>query len=226
MTMKPYLWALLGAAALLLAGLGIYYALSRPPFEVSRLAAARDQSRLIVVLAEDTVGTLYAFEKKDGRWRETLRSEAWVGRGGVKTDKREGDGGTPAGVFGLQRAFGMAADPGARLPYTQLEPDHFWVDDPGSRYYNLWVKDQVPDPDWSSAEAMFEQPQAYKYAIVIEYNVEPVVRGRGSAIFLHCEIGAPTSGCVSVPEDVMVSLLKFIQPGDRIVIAASAAELQ
>lgn len=61
---------------------------------------------------------------------------------------------------------------------------------------------------------------------VIEYNTDNIVKSAGSAIFLHCSLGRPTSGCISVSEDAMVKILGLIQPGTRIAIARTNAELK
>ena len=87
------------------------------------------------------------------------------------------------------------------------------------------VKGDVPDRDWRSAEDLSKEIIAYKYVAVIEYNTGPVTKGAGSAIFLHCDQGKPTAGCVSVPEETMIRLLRFIRPGDGIIIANSTREL-
>lgn len=198
----------------------------RPAIDVARLVAACGQDRLVVVVAKNTTADLRAFERQNGVWREAFRAKGFVGRSGVSPGKREGDKVTPAGFFPMQRAFGLAKNPGAHLPYTVLEADDCWVDDPESRFYNLMVKKNGPGKEWRSAEDLPRETVAYKYAVVIEYNTAPVVKGAGSAIFLHCSTGRPTAGCVSVAEADMVRLLRFIRPGDRIVLAASMRDLR
>lgn len=196
-------------------------------WNVADLEAARRHERLLVVLPDDGGrATVRAFARLEGEWNEVLRVKGFVGRSGVGGNKREGDGVTPSGVYPLFRAFGTAGDPGTRLAYTVLEDGDFWVDDPESRFYNTRVRGDAPGRDWNSAEDLSAQTTAYKYSIVIEYNTDPVVKGLGSAIFLHCSTGAPTAGCVSVPEADMVRLLRLLQPGDAVVIAGSVAELK
>lgn len=204
----------------------IAYLIEESRWDVADLAAAGRHERLVVVVAENTRATVWAFAKLQGEWREVLRVKGFVGRGGVTKNKREGDGATPSGEYPLFRAFGTAADPGSRLAYAALADGDFWVDDPESRHYNTRVRGDAPDRDWHSAEELPAQTVAYKYAIVVEYNTDPVGKGLGSAIFLHCSTGAPTAGCVSVSEADMVKLLRFLQPGDAIVIAASVADLK
>lgn len=206
--------------------LAVLYGAGRPGWDVAGLKAARDHDRLLVVLAEKTEATLRAFEKKNGAWREVFKTRGFVGHAGVSKTKKEGDGATPRGIFTLRRAFGTAGNPGTRLAYATITQGDVWVDDPSSRHYNTMAKEDAPDKDWASAEDLSKETTAYKYAAVIEYNTAPIAKGAGSAIFLHCSTGRPTAGCVSVAEDDMVRLLRFLKPGDAIVIAASLRDLR
>ncbi len=196
------------------------------PWTVDQLKVAAQNEKLIIVLGQKGPDArIYAFEKKDGTWTQTLMTDGYVGRNGITSSKKEGDGETPAGVYGLSHAFGVADDPGSKTPYTKLTANDFWVDDVNSKYYNQWVKGDVPDKDWESAEDLSSETVAYKYAIVINYNMDPIIKGKGSAIFLHCSTGGPTAGCVSVPEDKMIELLRFIDRDTKIVIAQSVKDL-
>jgi L,D-peptidoglycan transpeptidase YkuD (ErfK/YbiS/YcfS/YnhG family) len=166
-----------------------------------------------------------AYELEGGVWTLRYQTKGYFGKNGVSANKREGDGSTPSGVYTFGRAFGVAADPGAATPYTKVTDDDVWVDDPKSKYYNQWAQKSYPDADWRSAEQLAKYDKAYKYAIAINYNTDPVTPGLGSAIFLHCSTGRPTAGCVSVPEDAMKFLLKFTR-GAKIAIANSPNDLQ
>ncbi len=188
-------------------------------------ATLADKLLVVVGDGDSSRATILAFEKQNGQWKERFRSPAIVGRNGIRHVKREGDGVTPAGFHTLGRAFGTATDPGAVLPYSRLTASDLWVDDPSSRYYNRWVSRDTPDKDWNSAEELAKETTAYAYALIIEYNMHPVITGAGSAIFLHCSTGRPTAGCVSVPEDMMVKLLCFTDYNTAMLIAPSAREL-
>src|SRR6266702_814321 len=68
---------------------------------------------------------------------------AACGRGGVRADKREGDGASPAGTFPLLYGFYRAdriAAPDSGLKMTPLRPDDGWVDDPADPNYNRPVR--------------------------------------------------------------------------------------
>ena len=122
-----------------------------------------------------------------------------LGRGGVRDDKREGDGATPAGLLQLRRVLFRAdrgAIPRAAVPREPIAPDDGWCDDPGHADYNRQVR--LPHP--ARCEALWRGDGAYDIVGVLGWNDAPVARGRGSAIFLHVAAPdyAPTAGCVAL----------------------------
>ncbi len=144
---------------------------------------------------------------------------AAIGRGGVKADKREGDGGTPAGTYPLISVLyreDRIMPPASYLPVSPLAPNHGWVDDPTDANYNRLVS--LPYP--ARTEQMWRQDGLYDALVVIGYNVEPVIPGLGSAIFLH--IARPdfssTQGCVAVKKEILLGLLPLLGPGSTITI--------
>ncbi len=179
----------------------------------------------IEIVASGTTGTLTVYSNSNGKRTELLRTDAYVGRNGCSTEKREGDGKTPVGVYEIRRGFGLSTPPAVSIAYTTLTGNEQWVDDVASARYNQWVTTDVTPKDWNSAENLSKEVVAYKYAAVVEYNTANIVKGAGSAIFLHCSQDEPTSGCISVPEEAMIKILGFMKPGTRIAIARTNAEL-
>ena len=147
-------------------------------------------------------------------------TRAAIGRAGVSTQKKEGDGATPAGAFPLVEAFYRAdrvvPPPQTRLPLHALSPSDGWVDDPADRNYNHLVS--LPYP--AHAEAMWLGDAVYDLLIVIGYNTSPVVRGAGSAIFLHIARPdfSPTAGCIAIERAVLVKLMPLLGPRSSVTI--------
>src|SRR2546421_6487880 len=146
-------------------------------------------------------------------------ARAVCGRGGVRTDKREGDGASPEGAFPLLYGFyrpDRIARPESGLTMTALQPDDGWVDDPGDPNYNRLVK----LPYMASHEEMWLNDGLYDLVVVIGYNTDPVVAGRGSAIFLHVARPdfSPTAGCIAIARDALAALLGLLGPGSTITI--------
>jgi L,D-peptidoglycan transpeptidase YkuD (ErfK/YbiS/YcfS/YnhG family) len=148
-------------------------------------------------------------------------THAICGRGGVRADKREGDGASPEGIFPLLYGFYRAdriARPASGLAMTALQPNHGWVDDPADPAYNRLVT--LPYP--AHHEEMWLKDGLYDLVVVIGYNTDPVVPGRGSAIFLHVARPdfSPTAGCIAIARDVLAALLGLLGPGSAITIRA------
>ncbi len=128
---------------------------------------------------------------------ETFR--AALGRGGVRTDKREGDGATPAGVLPLRRVLyrpDRVQAPVSLVAVQPLAPSDGWCDDPGHAAYNRPVR----LPIGASTEALWREDALYDIIGVLGWNDHPVRPGRGSAIFLHVAQAdfSPTEGCVAL----------------------------
>lgn len=176
-------------------------------------------SQLVLVAAGDTgYATLYCYDKgDDGLWKLSAdigAVDGFVGRNGVRGNKQEGDGTTPTGLYSLGYAFGNSPKPETALEYRPVTTESYWVDDPGSLYYNQWVEGK-DEADWTSAEHLADNVKTYAYAVVVNYNMAPdTVVGAGSAVFLHCKT-QPTSGCIAAPTDNILKILKWLKPADN-----------
>jgi L,D-peptidoglycan transpeptidase YkuD (ErfK/YbiS/YcfS/YnhG family) len=179
--------------------------------------------QLIAMGLSEAAQTEYEdLEYHDGRlhWSKG-GTVAAAGRGGVKADKHEGDGATPAGAYPLVSVYyrpDRIAPPVSKLPVIPLGPNDGWVDEPADPNYNRLVS--LPYP--VSAEQMWREDELYDALVVIGYNMDPVIPGAGSAIFLHIAAPdfAPTVGCVAVRKEILLSLLPLLGPGSRITINA------
>lgn len=174
-----------------------------------RLLVTAEGSRAEVILQERTAGNGQRGTDR-GEWQDRRRCRGRIGRNGLgKT--REGDGRTPEGEWRFVYAFGLREDPGTSFPYIRVDESFYLVDDSSSRFYNQLVSTKNTVRDWSTAEHIVESAEAYAYALAIDYNKERMP-GLGSGIFLHCEEGRPTAGCIAVPEADMRALMTEIRP--------------
>ena len=166
--------------------------------------------QLIVVNSQGSSAVIDMYEKdNNGNWSDlALTSYGYVGSNGVDEKSVEGDRKTPYGLFSVGDMFYIDDKPQTSLGSFRITSDTYWVDDPDSAYYNQRVEGTA-DMDWTSAEHMISYYSSYKYGFVINYNMNPVVPGKGSAIFFH--VGAePTAGCVAVSEYDMLSYLSVL----------------
>jgi L,D-peptidoglycan transpeptidase YkuD (ErfK/YbiS/YcfS/YnhG family) len=142
-----------------------------------------------------------------------------LGRGGVKANKREGDGATPRGTFRLKRLWWRAERhprPATLLPAQRIRPHDGWCEDPSDRHYNQPVK--VPAD--SKADRLARADALYDFMIEIDHNTRPRVAGRGSAVFIHVARPgfAPTAGCVALDINSLRRLLAHVGPRTRIMV--------
>lgn len=173
-----------------------------------------------------TTGILEAWERRDGgfvRVRGPVR--LFVGQAGVGPAS-EWRSRTPRGTFTLTEAFGIAKDPGTSLPYTRVSRSHWWVSDVKSRYYNT-MRLCSPGASCGFRQNLSEQLGAisvYKYAVVMDYNRDPVIAGRGSAFFLHVSEGKPTQGCISMPLRAMRWLVRWLDPTADPIVSVNVGD--
>ena len=131
-----------------------------------------------------------------------------IGGGGIRQDKREGDRATPGGAFRLVGGF-FRQDRVLRKawvsPMRPVSPSDGWCDDPRSALYNRLVA----LPCRASHERLWRVDRLYDLVIVLDYNIHPRRKNRGSAIFLHCARPdfAPTGGCIALRLDDLRRLL-------------------
>jgi L,D-peptidoglycan transpeptidase YkuD (ErfK/YbiS/YcfS/YnhG family) len=142
-----------------------------------------------------------------------------LGRGGIRANKREGDGGTPKGTFRPRRLWWRAdrhPRPATFLPVRAIRPEDAWCEDPSSRHYNQPLRLER-DRD---GDRLRRDDHLYDFIVELDHNTSPRTAGRGSAVFLHLarENFSPTAGCVSMTEATMLRLLARLGPKTRIVI--------
>jgi L,D-peptidoglycan transpeptidase YkuD (ErfK/YbiS/YcfS/YnhG family) len=141
-----------------------------------------------------------------------------LGRSGISAAKREGDGATPLGAMPLLAGYirGRRFDRRSLLPLLPITPMLGWCEVPDDRNYNR----PVPMPYAASHERMLRSDNLYDACIVLDWNITPRRRGRGSAIFFHlAQPGfTPTQGCVAVTRAVMARLLPRLSRRTMLVV--------
>ena len=144
---------------------------------------------------------------------------AAVGRSGVGIKEREGDGLTPVGTFPFRRVMfrgDRVFAPRTRLKLWPIIKGDAWCDAPDDVRYNAWVRTPYP----ASTETLYRDDHLYDIVVELGFNDDPVVAGKGSAIFLHVarpDYG-PTEGCIALSEPDLVELLTHLAPGDTITV--------
>lgn len=140
-----------------------------------------------------------------------------VGKGGILTNKKEGDGATPRGVHHI---VGMLFRPdrmATPAPWASpIRPRDLWSDDVAAQDYNLKVKAPYP----YSHERLNRADPLYDLVILTDWNWPRAVPGRGSAIFIHQwrRPGFPTEGCIAMRRDHLRWLAAKIRPNAKLIV--------
>ena len=145
-----------------------------------------------------------------------------IGRGGVRIEKREGDGATPAGVHRivglLYRPDRMARPADWAVP---IRNDDLWSDDSQHADYNLMVRAPYPH----SHERLRRADPLYDLVLLTDWNWPHARAGRGSAIFLHRwrRPGYPTEGCIAFRPDHLREIVRRIRSETRLIVPRALA---
>lgn len=134
--------------------------------------------------------------------------ECRLGKNGITARKTEGDHCTPHGRFSLLYLYyrkDRVIFPKTDLLTHPIHDEDGWCDDPQHANYNRAIK----RPFSASHEQMKRTDQLYDICIVLDFNIRPRTKGKGSAIFFH--LTSPdargTAGCVAIQPDVMKKML-------------------
>ena len=151
------------------------------------------------------------------------RYDCALGRTGVTTEKVEGDGKTPIGTYPLRVVFYRAdrvSRPETGVPVRELTPATGWSEDPAREDYNTEITVPPCGEAPAGIDRMTRDDHVYDITVVIGYNDDPPVKGRGSAIFMHVARPGytPTAGCVALSESDLRSVLKQVTADSRITI--------
>ena len=192
-----------------------------------KLDAAKDCEQLIVVAGVGETTCYVSMHEKDadGNWKMILQAPGYVGLEGMgKADSYHAT--TPIGTFTIDKAFGIADDPGCQMEYTKVTEDDYWSGDMREgMHFNEFINiNDVPDLDKDSSEHLIDYTYEYTYCLNMGYNSE-CVPGEGSCFFFHCMslVKPYKGGCVAVNEAVMRLIMQKVRDGCKITINKAEA---
>ncbi len=167
-----------------------------------------------VVAAQPSSATIRLFERSGASWKQVGPDlPAAIGyKGFAALDRKvEGDKKTPSGLFAIDSAFGYSPTLVAKMPYRTCTPEDKFVDDPDSPQYNTWVHGDIQA---KSFETMRRSDPLYELGLIIRYNMDPIIKGKGSAIFFHVwsHPQATTAGCVALSLKDLIAVIRWLDP--------------
>jgi L,D-peptidoglycan transpeptidase YkuD (ErfK/YbiS/YcfS/YnhG family) len=193
-----------------------------PANTASHLSWTGSARQLITVEATSystDVATVELWQKEGSCWVSAGGPwSGFIGEYGFTDNHSEGDMMTPTGAYGVgPTMYGIDPSPGVKEPYHHLICGDWWDENPSSPEYNTFQHPNnscstTPNPYGGGSEALWTVAPQYDSFAVIDFNTDPVVAGKGSAIFFHVSSGSYTAGCVSVPAGDLVEALRWIDP--------------
>ena len=204
---------------------GLYFThqeVRESPKWVQNLDATKDADQLIVVAGVDKSTAYITMHEKDenGKWQQLIATPGFIGLQGLgEANWKETY--TPVGTFTIDKAFGLADDPGCQMEYTKVDDTYYWSGDyrEGMPFNQLVSIKDYPDLDKEESERIADYDYAYQYVLNMGYNAENIPE-KGCAFFFHSfRYNRPyTGGCVAVPEDIMKFIMQHVKPGCKITI--------
>ena len=142
-----------------------------------------------------------------------------VGKRGIKIKKKEGDLITPKGLFKIKRVLYRKDRIGrlnTKLKKTPIKKNMGWCDDPSSKFYNKLIN----FPFKFNAEKLYKRENIYDIILVLDFNMNPIRKNKGSAIFIHIakKKFTPTKGCVAISKNVLKKILSKINKDCKVRI--------
>ncbi len=148
-----------------------------------------------------------------------LKFRCSLGKAGISKKIEEGDNITPKGIYKIVKIYyrkDRIKNIISKIKLIKIKNNMGWCDDPSSKKYNQLIK----LPNKYRHEKLYRNDELYDIVLVLDYNMNPIVKGKGSAIFLHLSknLKNKTSGCVALRKKDMLELLKKIKKNTKIVI--------
>ena len=140
------------------------------------------------------------------------KAKCAVGKRGISIKKKEGDFITPKGTFKIREIFyrkDRVQNLITRIKKTVIRKNMGWCDDPKSKKYNKLIY----FPFKHSAEKLYRSENVYDIILILNFNMDPVKKNKGSAMFIHVAKKSfqPTQGCIALNKFELIKLVKSIK---------------
>jgi len=150
---------------------------------------------------------------------KNLKFQCALGKAGIGKKNSEGDSITPRGIFKLVKVLYRAdkiKNLTTSLKKIRIKKDMGWCDDPKSKFYNKLIR----LPSNFRYEKLYRSDRLYDLVVVLNYNLNPIIKNRGSAIFIHVAKKSfkKTEGCIALKKKNLINLLSVIKKNTKIRI--------
>ena len=161
---------------------------------------------------------LIKLKNKDTLIIDDFKLKCSIGKKGIKNKKKEGDLSTPKGIFELGNVYyrnDRVSKPITKLKCIKIKKEMGWCNDIKSKFYNRRIKIN----NKIKHEKLYRKDNKYNYLILIKYNYQNPIPGKGSAIFIHLTKNyKPSAGCIALKQKDFLIFLKLINKKSKIII--------
>ena len=163
---------------------------------------------------------MHIYLKKKVLYFQDYKIKCSIGKRGLTSRKREGDLKTPRGNFSFNLLFYRSdriKNIHTKIKRKKIKRNFGWCDDPSSQYYNKLIH----FPFKKGAEKLYLRNNMYDLILVLNFNTKPVIKNKGSAIFLHIanKKFSPTKGCIAIQKKDLIKILPYITKRTKIFIS-------
>jgi len=150
---------------------------------------------------------------------KNLKFRCALGKAGIQKKKLEGDNITPRGIFKITKIYYRAdriKNIQTSLKKIKIKKNFGWCDDPNSNFYNK----EITLPTKFSHEKLYRKDNLYDLIVVLDYNMHPIIKNKGSAIFIHIanKFYKKTKGCIALKKGDLIKMLSQIKRTTKIKI--------
>ena len=150
---------------------------------------------------------------------KNLKFRCALGKAGIGKKSTEGDQITPKGAYKIIKIYyrkDRIKKITAKFKLVEIKKNMGWCDDPKSKKYNKLIK----LPNEYNHEKLYRKDNVYDVILVLNYNTRPIIKNKGSAIFIHIakKNYKKTAGCIALKKAHLIELLKKINKKTRIAI--------
>jgi L,D-peptidoglycan transpeptidase YkuD (ErfK/YbiS/YcfS/YnhG family) len=148
-----------------------------------------------------------------------LKFNCALGKAGIGKKRLEGDQITPKGTYKIVKIYfrkDRLKKIFSKFKLVEIKKNMGWCDDPRSKKYNQLIK----LPSKYSHEKLHRKNNIYDLILVLNYNMNPIIKKKGSAIFIHIKNKKfrNTEGCIAIEKRNLVQLVKIINKKTQVII--------
>ena len=150
---------------------------------------------------------------------KNFRFRCALGKAGIGKKKKEGDNITPKGLYKIVKIYyrkDRIKKVSSKFKLIKITKNIGWCDDPNSEKYNQIIN----LPTKYSYEKLYRKDNVYDLILVLNYNIDPVIKKKGSAIFIHVakKNYQSTQGCIALKKNNLMKLISKINKNIKIKI--------